>query len=265
MFQITLLFLYVAAAAGFALSRLPNWAKHERILSLAGFFLTAIAIVLHARLLWLQLMQPGLALPDVLSLIGIELGVIALVGAFAPSLRGLSAGLLLLAAVTAAATGSATDHGSMGEMSMQLRAHILSSMVAYGLLTVGAIVAISALFLEKRLRSARLSVATYLCAPLMTTEKLLYGITAAGFTLLLVAIISGATFIENLFAQHLVHKTALALLALILFGVLLLGRWLAGWRGRRAVILYLAGYAILVLAYFGSRIILEEFLGRSWG
>jgi ABC-type uncharacterized transport system permease subunit len=75
---------------------------------------------------------------------------------------------------------------------------------------------------------------------------------------------SGFAFVEDLFAQHLVHKTALSLLALALFGILLVGRRFAGWRGKRAVYLYLGGFVILCLAYFGSRFVLEEILGRSW-
>ena len=90
------------------------------------------------------------------------------------------------------------------------------------------------------------------------------GVAAAGFVGLLLSVVSGFTFVEDLFAQHLVHKTALSLLALILFGIVVGGRFLAGWRGRRAVYLYLGGFAVLCLAYFGSRFILEEVLGRSW-
>ena len=52
---------------------------------------------------------------------------------------------------------------------------------------------------------------------------------------------------------------------MLLFGILLGGRWLAGWRGRRAIYLYLAAFAALGLGYFGSRLILEVVLGRSWG
>jgi ABC-type uncharacterized transport system permease subunit len=109
-----------------------------------------------------------------------------------------------------------------------------------------------------------LSSINQLFAPLETTEKMLFGITAAGFLMLLLAVSSGFALFENLFAQHLVHKTTLSLLALLLFGILLAGRQFAGWRGKRAVYLYLWGFAILCLAYFGSRFILEELLGRSW-
>ena len=86
-----------------------------------------------------------------------------------------------------------------------------------------------------------------------------------GFSLLLLAVFSGFAFVENLFSQHLVHKTGLSLLALLLFGILIAGRQFAGWRGRRAIFLYLWGFGILCLAYFGTRYILENILGRSWG
>ena len=92
----------------------------------------------------------------------------------------------------------------------------------------------------------------------------MFGITSAGFLFLLVAVSSGFAFVEDFFAQHLVHKTALSILALVLFGLLLAGRRFAGWRGKRAVYLYLGGFLILCLAYFGSRFILEQVLGRSW-
>ena len=58
--------------------------------------------------------------------------------------------------------------------------------------------------------------------------------------------------------EHLVHKFALSLLAWLIFGTLLVGRFTAGWRGKRAVKLYLWGFLALCLAYFGSRFILEN-------
>jgi len=187
-----------------------------------------------------------------------------LLGAKEAALRGLSGGLLLLAAVTAAMTGWQTPTSPGTELTWQLQAHVLISLFAYGLLTVGAIVAVYALIQDRRLSSAKLSPINQLFAPLETTERLLYGITSAGFTVLLLAVFSGFVFVENLFAQHLVHKTALSILALLLFGILLAGRHFAGWRGRRAVYLYLWGFMMLGLAYFGSRYVLEYMLGRSW-
>src|SRR5690606_10735728 len=185
--------------------------------------------------------------------------------AIEPALRGMGSGLLLLAGIAALPTGWPDTSPGGALMSWQLQAHVLISLFAYGLLTVGAIVAVFALVQDRRLRARRVSAANQLFAPLELTEKLLYGLAAAGFLTLLFAVFSGFIFVDDLFAQHLVHKTTLSLLALLLFGVLLAGRWLAGWRGRRAVALYLWGFVILGLAYFGSRFVLEQILGRTWG
>lgn len=221
--------------------------------------------MIHARLLGSALLAGSeLTLASAVSMIGFQLALIALLGAFEPTLRGMSAGLLILAAATVLSGGTVSGPGA-ADVDWQTRAHVLTSMFAYGLLTVGAIVAVYALVQDRRLRSGKLTSANHLFAPLETTEKLLFAITAAGFTVLALSVVSGITFVENLFAQHLVHKTALSLLALLLFGILLGGRLFAGWRGRRAVYLYLVGFAMLSLAYFGSRFILEEVLGRSWG
>jgi ABC-type uncharacterized transport system permease subunit len=111
---------------------------------------------------------------------------------------------------------------------------------------------------------ARITAVNRLFAPLETTEKLLIGITGAGFAGLTLAIASGLSFVDDLMEQHLAHKFALSLLAWIVFGILLAGRFLAGWRGKRAMKLYLWGFAVLCLAYFGSRVILQEIFDSSW-
>jgi ABC-type uncharacterized transport system permease subunit len=227
----------------------------------------ATGLLWHAWTLSLLILGPGgisLSIGNTASFIGLQIALIALLGAWESTLRGLSGGLLILAGVVAVMTGGQVAGEPGPAMSLQIQSHILISLFAYGLLTVGAIVAVYALVQDMRLRRGLLSSFNQLFAPLETTEKLLFGITAAGFLFLLVAVSSGFAFVENLFAQHLVHKTALSLLALVLFGVLLIGRSFAGWRGKRAVYLYLWGFLILCLAYFGSRYVLEEILGRSW-
>ena len=70
-------------------------------------------------------------------------------------------------------------------------------------------------------------------------------------------------FVENLFAQHLVHKTVLSLLSWLVFGGLLLGRWLRGWRGSIAVRWTLVAMGLLLLAFFGSQFVLEMLLHRT--
>jgi len=250
------------------MSRLPRFVARSKALLTTGFIVGFAGLVWHSQvLLGLILLPNGIALSlsSTVSFIGLQLALIALIGAIEPSLRGLAGGLFLLGAAAATVTGL-QDVANGGELlSWQIEAHILISLFAYGLLTVGAIVAVYALIQDRRLHAGQLSTFNHLFAPLETTERLLYGIAGAGFSALFLAVLSGFAFVDDLFAQHLVHKTFLSILALVLFGILLTGRHFAGWRGRRAVYLYLWGFAILCLAYFGSRYILEQVLGRTWG
>ena len=231
-----------------------------------SFLMLVIGIGIHCQHLYVSILVNdgfNLSMANTASMIGLELAVTALIAAIEPTLRGIAAGLLILASLVALVTLS--DGSAVGSTPMiwQLRAHVLTSLLSYGLITVGAIVAVYATIQERRLHARKLTASNSLFAPLETTERLLFGITAAGFAGLLLAILSGLTFVDNLFAQHLAHKTVFSILALIVFGALLAGRFFAGWRGTRAVKLYLGGFLLLCLAYFGTRLILEQ-LNRSW-
>jgi len=93
---------------------------------------------------------------------------------------------------------------------------------------------------------------------------MLFQLILVGFILLTLTLITGLWFVRDWLAQHLAHKTILSVTAWVLFGILLWGRWKFGWRGRTAIRWTLAGYLFLILAYFGSRIILEEVFNRHW-
>ena len=265
--QITILLLYLLAAAGFAMNRLPRFAALARPVLFAACLLAGIGIVLHGQTLF-GLILPGrgfsLSIGHAVSMIGLELALIALLAAIEPTLRGMSAGLLLLSAWTVLFTGEAVDAPIAVAMPLQVRAHILLALLSSGLLSVGAIVSIYALLQERRLRSARITAVNHLFAPLETTEKLLIGVASAGFAGLTLAIATGSSFINNLVEQHLAHKFSLSLIAWVIFGVLLAGRFFVGWRGKRVIKLYLWGFVVLGVAYFGSRLILQEVFNRSW-
>jgi ABC-type uncharacterized transport system permease subunit len=99
--------------------------------------------------------------------------------------------------------------------------------------------------------------------PLQVMERLLFQMIGTGFALLSAALLTGFFFLEDIFAQHLVHKTALSMAAWVIFGVLLWGRWKFGWRGRTAIRWTLSGFIFLLLAYFGSKAVLELILARA--
>ena len=118
---------------------------------------------------------------------------------------------------------------------------------------------------DKRLRSRKPLGWLKILTPLESLESGCFQSIIAGFLLLTLALVSGAFFIEDLFAQHLVHKVVLAMTAWVVFGILLFGRMRFGWRGRQAMRWTLAGYILLGLSYFGSKLVLETLLGRHWG
>jgi ABC-type uncharacterized transport system permease subunit len=93
-------------------------------------------------------------------------------------------------------------------------------------------------------------------------EALLFQMLGTGLVFLTISLISGFLFIEDLFAQHLVHKTVLSLLAWVIFTGLLIGRSRYGWRGQTAIQWTLIGFVLLLLAYFGSKLVLELILHR---
>lgn len=142
--------------------------------------------------------------------------------------------------------------------------HIISSVLAFGLLSIAGVYAVFVVLIDHFLRRHHLNPLVRALPPLEILERLLFRLIGGGFGLLTISLASGLAFVSDLFAQHLAHKTILSFLAWVVFGALLLGRRLAGWRGRRAVWFSLAGIALLMLAYFGSKLVLELILDRNW-
>lgn len=140
--------------------------------------------------------------------------------------------------------------------------HVLFSMLAYSLLTLASVQAILLAMQDHYLHSRQPVGFLRALPPLQTMESLLFEMIGAGFLLLTLALASGFVFLEDMFVQHLVHKTVLSTLGWLVFGGLLLGRLRYGWRGRTAILWTLSGFLILVLAYFGSKAVLELILQR---
>jgi ABC-type uncharacterized transport system permease subunit len=125
--------------------------------------------------------------------------------------------------------------------------HIVFSLLSAGLLTLAAIQAAATSVLDNMLRKPANLMILHRLPPLQTMERLLFQLIFFGFFLLSLTLVSGLIFVHNLFAQHLVHKTVLSFFAWLIFGLLLWGRMRHGWRGRTAIRWALSGYTALVL------------------
>jgi ABC-type uncharacterized transport system permease subunit len=154
--------------------------------------------------------------------------------------------------------------------------HFLIANIAYGLFAIAALHAILMLMVEKRLQNMRGVAARHTSngwlsgwldtlPPLLTLEKLLFRLIAAGFVLLTLTLVSGIAFNEQLVdrAFKLDHKTVFAFLSWLMFGALLTARRVSGWRGRAALRWVLASFVALLLAYVGSRFVFEVLLHRA--
>ncbi|WP_459615824.1 cytochrome C assembly family protein [Bordetella sp. 2513F-2] len=154
-----------------------------------------------------------------------------------------------------------------------LRVHLVLALAAYGLITIAALQAVLMALLDRHLHrpleapAERSIVSRVLDAqpPLLVQEQLLFRLIWVGFVVLTLAVGSGS--VASLALTGLVlpfdHKTVFTLLSWITFGVLLLGRHIRGWRGRVALRWTLTGFAFLILAYTGSRFVLEVILHRG--
>jgi ABC-type uncharacterized transport system permease subunit len=150
--------------------------------------------------------------------------------------------------------------------------HIAISILAYSTLTIAAFHAVLMALQESKLHTRTvtaqngwLSSAIDRLPALLTMEKLLFRLIGFGFILLTLTVLSGIVFSEQLFGKAVKwdHKTVFTMMSWVLFGVLLAGRKWRGWRGRTALSFTLLGFTTLLLAYVGSRFVLEVVLHRS--
>jgi ABC-type uncharacterized transport system permease subunit len=149
--------------------------------------------------------------------------------------------------------------------SWPLYTHILVSMLAYSLFAVAALQALVLALRERRLRRGDAGGMLSALPPLQEMERYIFQLIGTGFALLTLALFTGLIFVHNLLSQHLIQKTVLSLISWAVFAVLLWGRWRYGWRGRTAIRWTLGGFVVLMLAYFGVKLVLELIQGRHWG
>nr|MBO2489489.1 hypothetical protein [Gammaproteobacteria bacterium] len=236
---------------------------------IAGVALGTLAAVAHATLLWHGLSSKpswSLTVAEAASLIGWPIGAMAIVLSWLrPRFAAIGSALMVLAGIVAVGAAPGAPGYDLQQQNWEIAAHIALSVLAYALLTIAVVLAIALGLLDRRLRTRRPLGWMQALPSVEALEAGIFQALVAGFATLTLALFSGFIFVEDLFAQHLIHKTVLSCLAWVVFAVLLFGRWRFGWRGRTAASWTVGGFALLALAYFGSKIVLEAILGRHWG
>lgn len=144
-----------------------------------------------------------------------------------------------------------------------LGAHVLFSIIGYAILALAACQALLVWLQHEQLKHGHIRGVMRFFPAIQIMESMLFELLWSGMAFLTAAMAFGFMYVDDLFAQHLVHKTVLTLLSWLVFAVLLTGRHLLGWRGVTAIRLTLAGFILLLVAFFGSQVVLQLILQRG--
>lgn len=168
---------------------------------------------------------------------------------------------LILALALFLPVGRPLEHANLALFGV----HLLLSIVSYSLFTIASLQALLMALLERRLHGTSLTGFLQHMPPLLSLETLLFRVVGLGFALLTLSLATGMVFSEELTGKPLTfsHKILFGFISWIIFGGLLLGRGLRGWRGRVALRWTLSGFLALVLAYLGTKFVLELVLHRA--
>ena len=223
-------------------------------------------VVLHAAALWPAFAPWRGASPDLPATISVAgLGMAAVFGiALLWRIDHVVGALVLPLAALAPLVPEIWPGRTLPAGAASAHVHAAISILTWAVLSLAALQALILAWQEHRIRTKRPGGALRTLAALDTQERWLFRLVGVGFFLLSLSLASGFMFVEDMLAQHLAHKTVLSCIAWAIFGALLWGRWRYGWRGQTAVRWCLGGFVALVLAYFGSRWILEVLLDRRW-
>ncbi len=256
--------LYLAATGLIALRLFGR--RDGRALRPATLALGFAALLLHGVVLYAELVtEQGINLGffNAASLTAWMIAALLLVSALGKPVEMLGLVVFPLAVVAMLLDLHNPGHHLLGdEASWALRVHVTVSILAYAMLTLATIQALLLAIQDNHLRSHHPGGFIRALPPLQTMEALLFEMIGLGFVLLTLSLLSGFIYLDDMFAQHVVHKTLLSIIAWVVFGALLWGRFRFGWRGTTAIRWTLTGFVVLMLAYFGSKAILELVLHR---
>lgn len=142
--------------------------------------------------------------------------------------------------------------------------HVGASLLAYGLFGIVTLLAVLILLLNRELHNKKFSPLVSFLPPLLSLEKLMFQGMWVGFILLTYSVVSGTFFAEMVFGKSagITHKTVFGILSWLIYGALLLKHSMTAWRGKQVAVWTIVGFVSLMLAYIGSKFVLEIVLHR---
>ena len=228
------------------------------------FGIGLIALLCHAVIAGDSISQNGavsLGFYKISALLFLVINVACIISMARRPLQNLLVVLFPLSALSVLISTYAPDTALVEtDLSGGMFLHVSSSILAYAVLTLAAIQSALVAAQDHQLRHRHTQGIVKILPPLQLMETMLFELLWIGVALLTLAIVTGFIFIDDIFAQRLVHKTVLTIFAWVLFSVLLWGHYQLGWRAQTAVRLTLAGFAVLMLAFFGSKLVMELLL-----
>lgn len=257
-------FIYLAVAVDFwrgkKLTGLPSHLKlHSAMI--------ALGLLLHGWLLQQDIFSAGFNLgfyQSVSAILWLTVGIYWLMDR-QYQLSGLQAFVLPPAAIFALLPALVvSDHYILETDHLVFILHIGIALLAYSLFTFATLHALLMALAERSLHHKSTLIKLPSFPPLMLMESLLFKMIGLGFALLSVVLLSGMLFSEQIFAQPMQwnHKTIFSIASWMIYAGLLFGRRQYGWRGAKAIRWTLAGFILLLLAYVGSKFILQVLLHR---
>lgn len=254
--------LYLLAAAHIARQIRAGHAERRGVFLFAGF----AATVLHAVHAAQSVFVAGgvqLGLFSAASLAGLLVALVAIITSLLRPVATLSVAAYPLAFATLLLSALFQDRYTPRTFATGLGVHIVLSLLAYAVLAMATVHATLLAVQNRHFRAHRVTGLLRVLPPIQTMEAILFELVAIGFTLLTLAILAGLLYVDDFFAQHLVHKSVLTVAGWCALGALLVGHRVAGWRGLTAIRWTVGAFVLLVVAFFGSKFVLEFVLGRG--
>jgi ABC-type uncharacterized transport system permease subunit len=264
MIEFLTLALTVTAYLGAASLQLRYGAAHKSALSPRALPFGALAMLGHTNLTYSVLTSHTLSpmgFNEAVSLAFLITNFAAVALLIWRPVQTLLVGLFPLSAVSILLATLAPSDPFEQRLAPTVVIHIASSLAANAMLALAAMQAVIVAVQDKNLRTHHNKGVTRWLPPLQKMERLLFELLWIGFALLSLAILSGFFFLEDMLAQHVAHKPVFTLCAWLVYSVLLWGHYKLGWRSRTAVKLTLSGFALILLAYFGSKFVLQLIAG----